>query len=132
MDNALPSGAGKGNVVLAQGSGKSSILDLNGHNAQINGLVSVANTNAFVENLGSAGNNTLTVGNNNATSAFGGVIPNALGVITLAKTGLGVLTLSGSNTYSGGTLINSGTLALSGYGSIATSPTDRHRRQRGV
>jgi len=122
VDNALPSGAGKGNVVLAQGSGKLSILDLNGHNAQVNGLISATNPNALVENLGSVGTNTLTVGNNNTTSAFGGVINNSLGMITLAKTGLGVLTLSGSNTYSGGTFINSGTLALSAYGSISTSP----------
>jgi len=122
VDNALPCGAGKGNVVLAQGSGKSSILDLNGHNAQVNGLISATNANALVEDLGSAGANTLTVGNNDTTSAFGGVINNSLGVITLAKTGLGVLTLSGSNTYSGGTFINSGTLALRAYGSISTSP----------
>ena len=85
-------------------------------------MVSVANPNAFVNNLGSAGTNTLTVGNNNATGVFGGVITNSLGIITLAKTGLGVLTLSGSNTYSGATLINSGTLVLSAYGSISTSP----------
>jgi len=39
----------------------------------------------------------------------------------LNKLGSGSLTLLGSNTFTGPTLINSGTLALSGYGSIANS-----------
>ncbi|QBZ97863.1 InlB B-repeat-containing protein [Flavobacterium sangjuense] len=39
-----------------------------------------------------------------------------------AGTGAGVLTLSGTNTYSGNTLISAGTLALSTGGSIANSP----------
>jgi autotransporter-associated beta strand protein len=41
----------------------------------------------------------------------------------LTKAGAGVLTLSASNTYSGATMVSGGTLALSGNGSIASSPT---------
>ena len=121
-NNGLPYGSGKGNVVLTQGSGKFSVLDLGGYNAQINGLVSVDNTNAIVDNRTGTGTYTLTVGNNNTTSYFGGVITDTSGKINLAKTGLGTLTLSQSNAYSGATLISAGTLALSAYGSITTSP----------
>jgi autotransporter-associated beta strand protein len=44
--------------------------------------------------------------------------------ITLSKTGGGILTLSGANTYSGGTTLNSGTLQLgsSSTGSITSGP----------
>jgi autotransporter-associated beta strand protein len=122
VDNALPFGAGKGNVVFGLTAGKSDILDLNGHNAQVNGLVSSANTNAFVDNKSGSGTYTLTVGNNNTTSLFGGVITDTSGTINLVKTGLGTLTLSGSNVYSGTTVINSGALALNGFGSISSSP----------
>ena len=51
VDNAIPSGAGKGNVILAYSAGKQSLLDLNGHSAQLNGLVSsVTNNGAIVDN----------------------------------------------------------------------------------
>lgn len=41
---------------------------------------------------------------------------------SLTKAGTGTLTLQGINTYKGNTIISAGTLALSGSGSIATSP----------
>ena len=53
------------------------------------------------------GGGTLTTGANNASSVFGGVIS---GNGSLVKTGSGVLTLTGANTYSGGTSVLSGSL----------------------
>jgi hypothetical protein len=41
----------------------------------------------------------------------------------LTKTNIGKLTLIGTNTYNGNTLVSTGTLALAGNGSIAASPT---------
>ncbi|HWH69660.1 MAG TPA: autotransporter-associated beta strand repeat-containing protein, partial [Candidatus Sulfotelmatobacter sp.] len=46
----------------------------------------------------------------------------ASSVNSVIKTGTGSWTLSGTNTYTGATTINGGTLALSGNGSIANTP----------
>jgi fibronectin-binding autotransporter adhesin len=66
---------------------------------------------------------TLQVGNNNANTTYSGVLS---GSGILAKIGTGVLNLSGTDTYTGGTTINSGTLGLAGGltggGAIAVVP----------
>jgi autotransporter-associated beta strand protein len=50
---------------------------------------------------------------------FGGTLA---GTGSLTKSGMGVLTLSGTNLYSGPTVIGSGTIALTGLTSMASSP----------
>ena len=61
----------------------------------------------------------LTVGGNNTTTTYSGSMS---GGGSLTKTGTGTMTLTGANTYTGNTTIHAGTLALSGSGSIASSP----------
>ncbi|MBN9541180.1 MAG: autotransporter-associated beta strand repeat-containing protein, partial [Alphaproteobacteria bacterium] len=56
------------------------------------------------------GGNTLTVGGNNASTTYSGVISGLSG--RLVKEGTGTLTLTGANTYLGGTTVNAGTLRL--------------------
>ncbi len=58
-----------------------------------------------------------TDGNNSTISS---VIADGTGAGTLQKIGAGMLTLSGTNTYSGGTLINAGTLSISTAGNLST------------
>ena len=94
--NLLPNGAGAGNLNV------NGALDLNGYSQTVNAL----NNNGVVDNT-AAGAATLTLGGNNAAFTLGGIIQNTGGALTLAKTGSGNLTLSSSNSYSGGTLINS-------------------------
>ena len=60
---------------------------------------------------------TLTVGSNNLSTEVSGVIVGAGG--SLVKTGSGTLTLSGTNTYTGTTTVNAGSLLVDG--SIASS-----------
>jgi autotransporter-associated beta strand protein len=69
----------------------------------------------------SLGSYTLTVGgDNNSPPAFAGTI---IGTGGLSKTGNGVLTLTGSNTYSGATTISAGTLQLGAGGALGTAGT---------
>ncbi|MEI7730968.1 MAG: autotransporter-associated beta strand repeat-containing protein [Verrucomicrobiota bacterium] len=59
-------------------------------------------------------NNMVTLGQNNATSTFGGVIQDGVGTLSLSKSGTGTITLTGTNTYSGVTLVTNGNLAVNG------------------
>lgn len=107
--NVIPNGAGKGNVIIPSGS----TLDLNTNSTTINGLTGAGTVNNSV-----AGAATLTVGNNNVSSAFNGVIKNTAGTLGLTKIGTGLLTLTAPNTFSGNTFVRAGTLLLNG-GSIS-------------
>ncbi len=71
------------------------------------------------------GDNHLRVGSNNLDTTFSGVIQDGGGIGggtngSLSKVGTGTLTLNGSNTYTGGTTINAGTLVVSNMSGSAT------------
>jgi autotransporter-associated beta strand protein len=108
--DVIPDGSGKGNVSVT------GTLDLNTFSETINGLSGAGTVDTVA-----GGTPTLTVGNNNQTSTFSGVIKNTAGTLALTKTGSGALTLSGANTYSGGTILSAGTLNINNAGSGGTS-----------
>ncbi len=85
-------------VIVAAGA----TLDLNSFNQTIGSLAGAGNVT-----LGSA---TLTAGGDGNSTTFSGVISGTGG---LNKAGVGVLTLSGVNTYSGGTTLSLGSLQAS-------------------
>jgi autotransporter-associated beta strand protein len=67
------------------------------------GTLGLANTSAAVA---------LSAGNNNVSTTFSGMLQ---GTGSLTKIGSGVLALSGSNTYTGSTTINQGSLVVDGW-----------------
>jgi autotransporter-associated beta strand protein len=60
---------------------------------------------------GNGSNPTWVVGSKNTSSTFAGQIKNA-GVTSLVKTGTGIFTLTASNSFSGGVVVNGGTLLV--------------------
>ncbi len=86
------------------------VLGLNGFSQTIGSL-----SGAGAVTLGGA---TLTTGNDNTSTTFSGVISGAGG---LTKIGNGTLTLSGANTFTGGTMLNAGGLVVNG--SLASAVT---------
>jgi len=88
-------------------------LDLNGFNNTIANLSGGGTTGGNV--LLGAG--TLTLGDN-SSQTYAGIVSGTGGVI---KQGSGILTISNTQAYTGSTVINVGTLALSGSGSIASA-----------
>jgi autotransporter-associated beta strand protein len=99
-------------------------LDLGGFDQIIGSLASTGGVGT-VTNSGSSGA-TLTVGGDNTSTTFSGVIQDGAGGISLIKVGTGVFSLSGANTYSGGTTLAAGTLRLEnnlalGSGALTTT-----------
>jgi autotransporter-associated beta strand protein len=102
--------------------GGTAILDLNGTSQGVGNLSGIGT--ARILNNSASTTSTLIVGNGDGGGGnFSGVISNGTGALALTKAGAGVITLTGSNTYTGATTINGGTLALAGAGSINASKT---------
>ncbi len=102
--NAIPYGPGAGDVTVASPG----VLDVAGYAVNVNGL----RGNGTVDD--SVGGGMFVVGNNDDTTSFSGTIQNSnstAGVLSLTVVG-GALTLTGTNTYLGGTTVESATLIV--------------------
>src|SRR5262249_4199334 len=84
-------------------------LDLAGTSETIGSLAGGGTTGGIVTSS-TAGTPTLTTGDASNTT-FAGVIQNGSGTVALTKQGAGIFTLSRTNTYTGTTNVNAGTLA---------------------
>ena len=106
-------------------SGGTASITLNG-NAELD--ITMHNTpGVTIGSLNGAGSvllgaNSLTIGSNNQSTTFSGVIQGTGGV---SKTGSGTLTLSGANTYTGGTTVSAGVL------NVANKTGSGHRHRSG-
>jgi autotransporter-associated beta strand protein len=100
---ALPSG----NLAV------SGLLDVSDFSATVN----VLSGNGTIDKLSAvATNSTLTV----SSGTFGGKIQDMAGALALVKTGSGTLVLSGTNTYSGGTIVDQGTLQITSLAALSS------------
>jgi autotransporter-associated beta strand protein len=90
-------------VTLAGG-----LFDLGGNNEIFAGLTGTG----VVDNQAAGSSATLIL--SNGTSIFSGIIQNSGSgaALTLVKSGTGTLTLDGTNSHTGGTIVNGGTLTL--------------------
>jgi autotransporter-associated beta strand protein len=101
-------------------------FDLAGFGQAINALIgsgtSAASTDRIVTNSAAgSGTSILTVGNGGGSGTFNGQINNgATASIQLIKTGAGTQTLSGSNSFTGGTRIDAGTLQIGNGGTTGS------------
>ena len=103
--NVIPNGFGYGNVTLQSFSTGTIAWNLNGFDQTVNGLSSAGpGTTSFIRNAAAGTNATLTVGNNDQSGTFGGVIEDGGSQLALTKIGGGIETLSGANTYTGPTM----------------------------
>jgi fibronectin-binding autotransporter adhesin len=100
-------------------------FDLNGKSETINAL----SGNGTITNTAGSGaiplTSILTTGGNNGGGTFAGTLQNGgTGkILALTKNGSGTLTLTNTNSYSGTTIINGGTLELKNTSSVALSGT---------
>jgi autotransporter-associated beta strand protein len=101
--------------------GQGAVLDISGHNAPGMTIGSIAGDEGT--NVVFLGANNLTVGSNNLSTTFSGVIQGAGG--SLAKIGTGTLNLTGASTYTGDTNVNRGVLQVDG--SITSDTLVNHR-----
>jgi fibronectin-binding autotransporter adhesin len=103
-----------GNAVgINFGAGTTGKLQLNSFSPTVGSLNNNANVGAATIENGSGGLSTLTV-NTTGSSIFGGVLQDGTGGgnLGLAKNGLGSLTLTRNNTYTGNTALNGGSLTI--------------------
>ena len=95
------------------------VLDLFGFDQTIGSLAG----NGTVTNAGAAAA-ILTTGGDDTDTLFSGIIQDGAGATGLTKAGTGTFTLSGTNTYTGGTTISAGTLQIGNGGNSGSVSGD--------
>lgn len=116
--NNFPAGTGFGGITFNTPAGA---FSLNGSSINLDGNITDNQpilTEAINLPLVLTGNRDVNVGFNGSLT-MGGAISGGFG---LSKSGVGLLTLSGANSYNGSTLVNAGTLSISSDGNLGAAP----------
>jgi fibronectin-binding autotransporter adhesin len=112
VTNAIPTTAG---VTFGSTAGS---IDLNGFNQQ---LAFLASANSGGIHNSAAGRATLTIDGTASTTYARAIGTSGSANIALVKAGSGILTLSGSSAYTGGTTINGGALSVAADSALGAS-----------
>lgn len=120
------------NVSIASGAGAFSLgngantfnITLGGAGGQTHTWVNNSSNTATIASdvafgLGGGGAHTFAI-DGSGNWAFNNVVGQGTGVMTLTKSGSGTLTLAGANTYSGGTVLNAGSLNVNNAAALGT------------
>jgi autotransporter-associated beta strand protein len=113
---------GLGGTIMVE---EDAVLDQGQFQLRGNGTLDLTNATTQIVSIGSlAGNgivslvgHTLSIGNNNVSTSFSGLIQDGGGIM---KVGSGMLTLTGANSYSGPTTVTAGTLRVNNQTGSAT------------
>ena len=107
-------------ATVSFGASSSATLQTYGFNPTVTGLNTNATTGTPVIQNGDISPSILTV-NNTANNTFAGTLTDgSTGTLGLTKGGAGTLTLAGTNTYTGVTVVNNGTLRVNTSSSTPT------------
>lgn len=122
VEEAIPSGTGKGNMVINPGTGLTATFDLNGYSQTVNGLTANALGNAILNNS-AAGAAVFTFGADDQAVSFLGEAQNTgTGALSLVKTGTGAAVFTGGPyAHKGATSVLAGSLSIGGELSATTS-----------
>ena len=119
-------GSNSYNGVYTQNLGSLNIAAGATFNGEEGTIIVDALTGAGTLKGGYNGTSSTTIGVNNGSGTFTGIIRDSGdlgGTLALIKAGTGTQTLTGANTYTGGTTIKAGTLALGNGGSLGGNIT---------
>jgi fibronectin-binding autotransporter adhesin len=128
VNNALPTNR---TISGVNGTGNATALDLNGYNQTLNGLITGQAGLSIINRSSTPSTLTLNPTADAATTNTLILGQSFLGVISVEKIGEFSQTLSGNNTYRGGTTVTGGTLLIGsnavpvGTGTIGVSPIGR-------
>jgi len=117
INNAIPSSS---LMSIGQSGAYSATFDLNSYNQTLNGITTgtAGSLTRQITNNGVSAS-TLTI-SSESNYSYDYLITDGTGVLNLVKAGSGIQTLSGTNTYSGTTNINAGTLKLNNTAALGT------------
>jgi autotransporter-associated beta strand protein len=113
--NQIPDGSGRGNLVVHAGGS----FDLNGLAETVGGLTGYGTVTT------GTGTGTLTVGNNDTSTTFSGLITNGSGTTVLNKVGVGTLTFNNvaAHAYTGATTITAGSINIATPAALSNNTT---------
>lgn len=121
-NEVIPSGAGKGNMVINPGAGLSATFDLNGYSQTINGLTANTLGSIAINNSGTTSATWTFGANDQAVNFLGEVLNTGAGALSLVKTGSATALLTGGPFgHKGATSVLAGSMTIGGELTATTS-----------